>query len=312
MTNYAYPFGLDVSAFSEIPVDITTFIESDEFLGKYTKNGDLIYPFWKKILEYQSMTEFSRTCFATALGTGKTFISMVLSTYRIYQLLCLYDICSFFKNTANDNVYFVFASICANNADSLREMLYQMISDSPWFMAHGDFVNNEYVPKSNLRIKFVYKEEHCYGTDVVGLHFSWQCDRYGGKSSTSLWSELYARMMVHQPENSIFGCKAIVDMDVYARSKINKYWDHNIIMGSVWTVRPHGTFDTSKYFGIITKGIKGHNTIVEFDTNAWLCIPDPCKLYIVPYCFIESAKNDVDKFLIEICGIPLTEDDDEL
>lgn len=36
--------------YEEIPVDIDTFIESDEYCGKTTKNGKNIYPYWRERL----------------------------------------------------------------------------------------------------------------------------------------------------------------------------------------------------------------------------------------------------------------------
>ena len=49
--SYVSPFGQDYSVYAEKPVDIMTFIKNDYFLGKFTDNGDRIYPFWKNTLE---------------------------------------------------------------------------------------------------------------------------------------------------------------------------------------------------------------------------------------------------------------------
>ena len=36
--------------YDEMPVDIDTFLEDDEYLGKVTKNGKTIYPYWRNVL----------------------------------------------------------------------------------------------------------------------------------------------------------------------------------------------------------------------------------------------------------------------
>lgn len=36
--------------YDEMPVDIDTFLEDDDYLGKVTKNGKTIYPYWRNVL----------------------------------------------------------------------------------------------------------------------------------------------------------------------------------------------------------------------------------------------------------------------
>lgn len=38
--------------YEEIPVDLNTFLSSDQYLGKFTNNGKDIYDTWKKELAY--------------------------------------------------------------------------------------------------------------------------------------------------------------------------------------------------------------------------------------------------------------------
>ena len=38
-------FGDDKSLYTELPVDIDTFIEDDHYIGKSTRNGQSIYSF---------------------------------------------------------------------------------------------------------------------------------------------------------------------------------------------------------------------------------------------------------------------------
>lgn len=37
--------------YKEIPVDIDTFINADAYLGRTNRNGDAVYPFWRKELQ---------------------------------------------------------------------------------------------------------------------------------------------------------------------------------------------------------------------------------------------------------------------
>lgn len=302
MSNYIYPFRLDVSAFLEIPVDITTFIESDKFLGKYTKNGSLLYPFWKKELERQYSANLLKTCFATARGAGNTFASMILSTYRLYQIMCMKNPNNLFQENKNDQIYFVFASVGAEDVAQIKSTLYRMISNSEWLMSHGTFVNHEYIPEGNIRLRFVYKEMQFLGMNIVGLHFQWSCDKYSGRSTSYLWNALYERL---SRGLSVKEVCVTIDMDSLSRYKGHYFWQDNIISGSLWDVKPPGTFEMNQFFGIITDRIIGHSQIVEFTPNTHFDIPENGEMIIVPHCLIQCAKIDLDNFLMACCGIYL-------
>ena len=158
---YVYPFGQDDSLYAEKPVDIMTFIKNDYFLGKFTDNGDRIYPFWKNVLEKQGNLNYATTCFATAMGTGKTIISMIFAIYRLYQIMCLQSINRFYQFDEHYLSTFVFATVSKVNMDYIRSIFIGAISESDWFMAHGRIDNSDYIPNNkNLTVEYICSEDH--------------------------------------------------------------------------------------------------------------------------------------------------------
>ena len=60
--------------YEEIPVDIITFISDDKYLGKSTRHGTSIYPFWKEIYKqvFSDDDEYLEIVLTGAIGIGKT------------------------------------------------------------------------------------------------------------------------------------------------------------------------------------------------------------------------------------------------
>ena len=76
MGNYYMMFGDDKSLYTELPVDIDTFIEDDHYIGNSTRNGKMNYPFWRQRLremfDPENPNKYREMFCATAIGTGKT------------------------------------------------------------------------------------------------------------------------------------------------------------------------------------------------------------------------------------------------
>lgn len=80
------------------PVDITTFISDDYFLGSegITNHGNSVFNYWKNSLKDIFPNPFiNRYCyysFGGAIGTGKSFVSKVIGLYNYHKLLCCKNI----------------------------------------------------------------------------------------------------------------------------------------------------------------------------------------------------------------------------
>lgn len=62
--------------YDEIPVDFTTFISDDRYLGKSTRNGQFLYPFWKKEIPRILKSNSSEVALSGCLS-GDTVIPLI-------------------------------------------------------------------------------------------------------------------------------------------------------------------------------------------------------------------------------------------
>lgn len=77
--------------YEEIPVDVVTFISDERYLGKSTRQGTSIYPFWMK--EYENIFDddngYLEVVLTGAIGIGKTRTAVVCLCYLLYLIMCL-------------------------------------------------------------------------------------------------------------------------------------------------------------------------------------------------------------------------------
>jgi len=84
--------------YDEIPVDFITFITDDQYLGKSTRNGQFLYPFWKK--EGQKITsrdDINEVALSGSIGIGKTTAGVLMMLYHLYKTMCMRDPQAFFS-----------------------------------------------------------------------------------------------------------------------------------------------------------------------------------------------------------------------
>ena len=93
----------ELEGYTEVPVNIDTFIEEDEYLGKIWggvhESGDFegqpkVYPFWRKVLReiYPNPLlppAYTEVCVTGAIGLGKSNIALIGMEYELYKLLLL-------------------------------------------------------------------------------------------------------------------------------------------------------------------------------------------------------------------------------
>src|SRR5699024_9225991 len=74
--------------YKEIPVTISTFIESDTFLGKATRNGEGVFPYWKQVMNdiFSQGNRYDEVVFTGATRIGKTSTAITCTAYMLYRL----------------------------------------------------------------------------------------------------------------------------------------------------------------------------------------------------------------------------------
>ena len=160
--------------YEEIPVDIDTFLENDEYLGKATNHGTQIYPFWRNALREifaNGDTAFHEVVFSGAIGIGKTAIAVYAISYLLYRLLCLKRPQRYFGFADSDDIAIFFFNATVALAEGVGyKRLHACCLQSPWFMAHGKKLgsssNPYYAPDKHIVIRAGSKGQHGLGQQI--------------------------------------------------------------------------------------------------------------------------------------------------
>lgn len=163
--------------YEEIPVDIDTFLEDPEYLGKATNLGTQIYPFWREQLRKifaGGDTEFEEIAFTGAIGIGKTAIAVYAIAYLLYRLMCLKFPQRYFGFADTDEIAIFFFNATVALAQGVGySRLHACVMESPWFLSHGTIAgstsNPYYVPAKHIAIKAGSKASHGLGQQIYCL-----------------------------------------------------------------------------------------------------------------------------------------------
>ena len=163
--------------FYEVPVDIDTFIESDEYAGWFTQNGKL-YPYWREKLRdiFDDSKNYSEIVLGGSIGCGKTTIAVIALAYTLYWLMCLKDPNPYFDLGRGDTIYIVFFNATLQLSKGVGYSKFQdLLQHSPWFMKRGTVSGTkhlEYVPNKteNSHIEFTVgsQPDHALGKAIAG------------------------------------------------------------------------------------------------------------------------------------------------
>lgn len=143
--------------YKEIPVDIDTFLCSDEYLGIANDGGDSIFPYWKEGFHeiFDDTLKYTQIIFTGATRIGKSSTAVTGVAYMLYRLMCFRNPQKFFKKKEISKFYFLFFNITLDLARTIgfREF-NDLLKSSPWFNRHGTFSGSKknfyYIPEGGL------------------------------------------------------------------------------------------------------------------------------------------------------------------
>lgn len=161
--------------YNEIPVSIDEFICNPHYLGKSTRNGESIYPYWRK--KYREIFDqhlaYEEIILSGAIGVGKTRTAVVCLAYLLYRLMCLKNPQEYFSFNEGDKITIFFLNINLALAEGVGyTTLHEYLLASDWFLERGTVtgrVNLRYNPPHNITITFGSKSDHALGQQIYCL-----------------------------------------------------------------------------------------------------------------------------------------------
>ena len=159
--------------YRERPVDVDTFLCDDNFLGKITKGGKLIYKRWRDELNFFLQEDTKTLIVLTgAIGTGKTNTAVIGITYVMHRILCLKDPWGFFNLSSGDKMAISFFNLTKTLGKSKGfELLQSFLLKSDWFLERAISVTgtqNRTVNFANFR--YILSSPYAKGYGTVGEH----------------------------------------------------------------------------------------------------------------------------------------------
>lgn len=160
--------------YKEIPVSIDTFIESDTYLGKTNRNGQAVYPHWRKVLReiFDAGNQFQEVVLTGATRIGKSSTGITATAYMLYRLMCLKDPQKYFGKKEISKFSILFFNI---TKDLAKGVAFREFNDtlraSPWFCSHGTFSKSDkdfyYIPEGGkVVIDYGSTAAHALGQQV--------------------------------------------------------------------------------------------------------------------------------------------------
>jgi hypothetical protein len=120
----------DRDAYTVLPVDVQTFVESRYFLNS---RGTLFPAVMDQLRELNS-GKYVEAVLTGAIGTGKSTIALYTTAYQLYVLSCLKDPHKLFGLDPSSEIVFAFQSLNKQLAKSIDyERFRAMLAASPYF-----------------------------------------------------------------------------------------------------------------------------------------------------------------------------------
>lgn len=160
--------------YDERPIDFIQFITDDAYLGKTTRNGEFLYPFWRKeIQKIYSLPDVSEVAFSGSIGIGKTTAAVLAMVYHLYKIMCMKDPQAFFNLSPGSEITYAFLNNTLSSSYGVAYKTFQaFVQESPWFLKHGKIAGRtypEYYPEKGFGFIVGSRPQHTLGKHVICL-----------------------------------------------------------------------------------------------------------------------------------------------
>lgn len=169
--------------YSEIPVDIITFLKDEKFLGKAWHSPDgkfKLYPYWQEKLQElfpdNISCKYNNAIFSGARGLGKSDIAITCILYTMYKVMCLKNPHAFFNLKPTEKIAFAFMNITKVLSEDIGISKFQStVQMSPWFMGRGTLTRRDNEPYWNppdyIDIIIGSQASHVIGQPILAAFF---------------------------------------------------------------------------------------------------------------------------------------------
>ena len=322
---------LKYADYNEIPVDIETFLNEDQYLGRAWKDkrgNSKVYPFWmeqlKKLFPNNTDTDYNILLETGARGIGKSEVAVgIICIYLMYRVMCLKDPRDFYNLKATEKICFAFMNITKDLAEGIALDKFQKnIQQSDWFMARGTMTtyNNEpyWVPPQPLEIIIGSQPSHVIGLPIYFAFFdeisfirNQDIEKQKQKAKDMIDTARGGMLtrFIFDGKNPTLLCVASSKrseqsfMENYIRILQDTDGESILIVDKpVWEVKPKGTYGEGVFYVALGDKFKA-NAIIRSEEDIPLFKNKGYRIIEVPLFFKAKFEEDLDRNLCDIAGI---------
>lgn len=316
-----YLYGID---YEEIPVDIDTFVENEDYLGGVFNKGKGIYPYWREVLRriFAPDSPYTEIILSGGIGLGKSTIANIGLAYILHHLLCLRRPQRYYGLPDSSWIGLALINLTLDVAYAVGyRQLNDMLKLSPWFLRHGKLKGKKgsesYIPGKSIELVAASEERHTIGRNIFSafldeMSFSGLVDPVKARKKTM---GLYTNISRRIESRFMIGGK--VPGKVFMVSSKNRqsdfleaYIEANrlrkdilIIEEPIWVIKKEALQLCGDTFRVAVGGRLLPHKIVE-DTEDWTKYETlGYRLLDVPVEYRRSFESNIEKALNDIAGI---------
>lgn len=320
--------------YAEIPVDILTFVDDNEYLGNAWHDAEgksKLYPYWrtelKKLFPDNLHTTVNNAIFSGSRGRGKSEIASLIAAYLLHRILCLKDPIEYFHLKPTEKIVFAFMNIKLALAEEIGIAKFQnTLQSSPWFMSHGELegrTKKVWVPKKfndqvAIEIKIGSQSDDLIGLpvyfaffDEVSFQRNQDVEKQKQKANDMIDTAIggMKTRFVHNGKNPtllVLASSKRSDksfLEEHMKKKLKSEKENVYISdGSVWEVKPKGTYSDKTFrIGLGNKFLQ--SIVIPDDDDSEIYIKKGYKIIEAPIDFKADFLDDIDRALCDFAGI---------
>ena len=324
---------LKYSDYTEIPVDIETFLTNDTYLGQAWKDatGKLkLYDFWldrlKELFPTNVDTAYNTLLESGARGIGKSEVACgCVGAYLMYRVMCLKNPLEYFHLKQTEKICFAFMNIKLSLAEEIAISKFQKtIQMSPWFMSKGKLTSYHskpyWVPPDPIQIIIGSQSDDVIGQPIFFSFFdeisfikNQDIDKQKAKAKDMIDTAIGGMFtrFIHNGKNPTMLVVASSKrseqsfMEEYIKTLSKTEGNSTMVVDKpVWEVKPKGTYSAETFY--IGLGNKFLESIVIPDDDydkLYLYKERGYKIIEAPVDFKSKFLEDIDRNLCDFAGI---------
>lgn len=315
--------------YAEIPVDIETFVDDNEYLGNAWHDAEgktKLYPYWRKKLKElfpdNIHTNVNNLIESGARGLGKSEVAMLVAAYLMHRVMCLKNPLEHFHLKPTEKICFAFMNIKLALAEDIANSKFQnTIQLSPWFMARGTMTGRTvklWQPPDYIEIRIGSQSSDVIGLPIYFAFFdeisfmkNQDVEKQKAKAIDMIDTAIggMKTRFIHKGKNPtllVLASSKRSDksfLEEHMKKKMKSEKENVLIVDEpVWVVKPKGTYSEKTFrVGLGNKFLP--SIVIPDNEDEAPYLLKGYKIINPPIDFKSNFLDDIDRALCDFAGI---------